>query len=112
MQVTLETIVTAQQTSAHAGPRMGRSAVIEAVVSVGSANAQSLEPLGRRVRSAQPAQTLAALRGKGLLFYPQPQVCLSSGSPSLGSLLCLLSSLSHLYSLAVNQNLYYQSPKH
>ena len=61
-QVTLGTIVTAQQTSAHAGPRMGRSAVTEAVVSVGSASAQSLEPLGRRVRSAQPARMLAALR--------------------------------------------------
>lgn len=77
--VTLGTIVTAQQTSARAGPRMGRSAATEAVASVGSASAQSLEPLGRRVRSAQPALMLAAPRGKGPLVHPQPQVCLSSG---------------------------------
>lgn len=56
---------------------MARSAATEAVVSVGSASARSLEPLGRCVRSAPPAQTLAALRGKGLLFHPQSQACLS-----------------------------------
>lgn len=76
-QVTSGTIVTAQQTSAHAGPRMGRSAVTVATASVASASVQSLEPLGRRVRSAPPAQTLAAPRGKGLLSTLAPGLSFS-----------------------------------
>lgn len=70
MQVTLGTTVTAQQTSALARARMARSAAAGGTVSVGSASAQSREPLGRRVRSAQPAQMLAAPRGNGA--HPQP----------------------------------------
>lgn len=79
-QVTSGTIVTAQQTSVHAGPRMGRSAVTVATASVGSASVQSPEPLGRRVRSAQLAQMLAAPRGKGLFSTLAPG-CPSAGSP-------------------------------
>lgn len=70
MQVTLGTTVTAQQTSARAGAKMARSAATVGTACVGSANAQSQEPLGRHVRSAQPAQMLAAPRGNG----PHPQV--------------------------------------
>lgn len=51
---------------------MGRSAVTVATVSVGSASVQSPEPLGRHVRSAQPAQMLAARRGKGMLSTLAP----------------------------------------
>lgn len=70
MQVTLGTTVTAQQTSARAGAKMARSAATVGTACVGSANAQSQEPLGRHVRSAQPAQMPAAPRGNG----PHPQV--------------------------------------
>lgn len=82
-QVTSGTIVTAQQTSAHAGPRMGRSAVTVATASVGSASVQSPEPLGRRVRSAPPAQTLAAPRGKGLLSTLAPGLSANTCANSL-----------------------------
>jgi hypothetical protein len=74
-QVTSGTTVTAQQTSAHVGPRMGRSAVTVGIASVGSVSVQSPEPLGRPVRSAQPAQMLAAPRGKGYLLLSL-QACL------------------------------------
>lgn len=91
MQVTLGTIVTVQRTSAHAGPRMDRSAVTVAAVSVGSASVQSLEPLEKHVRSAQPAQMLAAPRGEGLLFCPHPRPVFHQ-APSPAGLLCLWST--------------------
>lgn len=66
-QVTLGTTVTAQQTSARAWPKMARSAATVGTVCVGSASARSREPLETCVRSARPAQTLAAPRGNGTL---------------------------------------------
>lgn len=59
------TTATAPQTSAHAGPKMGRSAAIAGTASAGSASARSREPLEKCVRSALPAQMLAAPRGNG-----------------------------------------------
>lgn len=79
MPVTLGTTVTARQTSAHAWPKMARCAATVGTVCVGSASARSQEPLERHVRSARPAQTLAAPRGKGTLtpaFPPTDEVCL------------------------------------
>lgn len=70
MQGTLGTTVTALQTSARARARTARSAAAGGTVSVGSASAQSQEPLGRHARSARPAQMLAAPRGNGA--HPQP----------------------------------------
>lgn len=65
MQVTLGTTVTAPQTSARAGAKMARSAATVGTACVDSASAQNQEPLGRHVRSAQPAQMHAAPRGNG-----------------------------------------------
>lgn len=76
MQVTLGTTVTAQQTSVLARARTARSAAAEGTVCVGSASAQSQEPLGRHARSAQLAQMLAAPRGNGA--HPQPPHASSS----------------------------------
>lgn len=81
MRVTLGTIVTAQQTSARAGPRTGRSVATVGTASVGNASAQSPEPLGRHVRSVQPAQTLAAPRGNSPSHCAQP--CQSSSQAAL-----------------------------
>lgn len=63
-QVILGTTVTARQTSAHARPGMATSAATVGTASAGSASAQSQGPLGRHVRSAQPALMPAAQRGK------------------------------------------------
>ena len=63
-QVILGTTVTARRTSAHARPGMAASAATVGTASVGSASAQSQGPLGKHVRSAQPALMPAAPRGK------------------------------------------------